>query len=260
MDFPFDFLAASKPKRRNRGQILDKAMTAAKPAEGAGAVSWTFIFPVSRISLHARICANAMREMSTNRALNTRALFSPTILANFFATSTSRVRTAYAASLLLCLDRELEEAISLDKMFECFSANASNSRAHLWFINRTDVFFPTNLVNSPSVGAMFMRKTNPCASINGPNGFLLCPIGFNKIPEFPTTAHPRVKSNGFGYPFNRLDNRELPSPLALVTLPKILFFNCPGDIGNSVCASARLIVAVNNCHADGISLFFASDF
>ena len=140
--FSSRFFSGVETEEANRGQILDKAMTAAKPAEGAGAVSWTFIFPVSRISLHARICANAMREMSTNRALNTRALFSPTILANFFATSTSRVRTAYAASLLLCLDRELEEAISLDKMFECFSANASNSRAHLWFINRTDVFFP----------------------------------------------------------------------------------------------------------------------
>mmetsp|Transcript_959 Transcript_959/g.2803 ORF Transcript_959/g.2803 Transcript_959/m.2803 type:complete len:201 (+) Transcript_959:412-1014(+) len=200
-----------------------------------------------------------MRLISTNRALKTRALFSPIILANFLAISKSRVLTAYAASLLSRLDRYCN-AISLDKTFECLSTNASNSRAHLWLINRTEVFLPTNLVNSPSVGAMFMRKTKPCASINGPRGFLLCPGGFNKIPEFPTTAQPRLKSKGFGYPFHRLVSRELPPPLALVTLPNMLFFNCPGDIGNNACASSLLIVVANSCHADGILLFFASDF
>ena len=93
------FSEALKPKRRNRGQILDKAMTAAKPAEGAGAVSWTFIFPVSRISLHARICANAMREMSTNRALNTRAFLADNFgefFRHFHVSRSNRVRRVVA--------------------------------------------------------------------------------------------------------------------------------------------------------------------
>ena len=186
--FPLDFSRRNRRDviegrfwiRPSRQQNLPKVL---EPCRGLYLPGVAHFF--TRADLRQRDARNVDESSVENSSS-----FSPTILANFFrhfhvSFEQRTPRRCYFVSI---------ENSTRYRSIKCSNVSPRTRRIlePIYGLSIVpSVFLPTNLVNSPSVGAMFMRKTNPCASINGPRGFLLCPIGFNKIPEFPTTAHPQ---------------------------------------------------------------------